>query len=67
VVRAAAQAVHPDQLRGDPRRADGGRAVRLRARRLLGRRAPVRRPADGGRGRHGVPRRDRRHARSRRR
>ena len=57
-----AEAVRADQLRGDSQRADGGRALRLRARRVLRRGPALRRPADGRRGRHGLPRRDRRHA-----
>src|SRR5439155_941640 len=49
VVTAARADAGADQLRRDPERADGGRAVRLRARRLHGRGARVRRPARGRR------------------
>ena len=62
LVVAADKPLRADQLRRDSQRADGGGAVRLRARRVLRRRAALRRPADGGRGRHRLPRRDRRHA-----
>ena len=54
-------AVRRGQLRGDSRRADRERAVRPRARRVhrRGRRSP--RQVRGGRRRHDLPRRDRRH------
>ena len=47
VVGAARAHLRADQLRGDPQRADGGRAVRLRAGRVLRRGARLRRAADG--------------------
>lgn len=56
---AARQAVHRDQLRGHPRDAGGGGAVRGRARRLHRRHAFARRPLRAGTRRHPVPGRDR--------
>ena len=61
VVRAPRAHLRAHQLLRHSQRADGRRAVRLRARGLLRRHPRLRRPAHRGRGRHRVPRRDRRH------
>ena len=61
VERAAREAVRRDQLRGDPRAAARERAVRPRQGRVHRRRPRQGRPRAGRRGRHAVPRRDRRH------
>ena len=58
----AAEAVHRHQHRGDPEGAARIRAVRPRARRVHRRAGHAPRPLRTGRGRHAVPRRDRRHA-----
>ena len=61
LLAAPRQAVRRDQLRRDSRRAAGERAVRSREGRLHRRDQRAQGPLRDGRGRHAVPRRDRRH------